>query len=316
MPRDTRTIYVYNPETCAYEPERKNRRYYLRKYAGYVLLSLPLAAGLVVLFFAVYDSPQTRALRQQNENLLLTRNTNASRITEYQTQLDSLKEKEKAIYRTALNEEPQTEAEPTLDSAAIPATVAREHVHALETRVLVLQERVRKDNFTAAAVQTVAVRRNEIFRYVPSIRPVRGKILSGHGLRKHPLTKEERQHNGIDFEAAIGTPVVATADGRVISVDRGKSGDGLSVTLDHNGRYRTHYSHLDEVQVQPGQEVRRGEIIASSGNSGLCKGPHLHYQLFRNGKPLDPIHFFFADITPDEFVAFRHQAGKRNESMN
>jgi murein DD-endopeptidase MepM/ murein hydrolase activator NlpD len=138
---------------------------------------------------------------------------------------------------------------------------------------------------------------------MPAIRPVsdrRASISSMFGYRMHPILKRRKMHDGIDFTAPIGTPVYAPADGTVESAGY-DGGLGRTLKIRHGFGYLTVYGHLSQIKTVPGQKVKRGELIALIGNSGLSSGPHLHYEVVHYGVLIDPINFFFSDINPEDY---------------
>jgi len=135
-----------------------------------------------------------------------------------------------------------------------------------------------------------------LFESIPAIVPTKGDYIgSRFGVRIHPILKIRKMHTGIDFVANTGTPVYATGTGKVVFVGK-NGGYGLEVRIDHGFGYRTLYAHLSKVLVKRGQKVKRGDLIAKSGNSGLSTGPHLHYEISHNGRKLNPSQFFFDDL--------------------
>ncbi len=141
---------------------------------------------------------------------------------------------------------------------------------------------------------------------IPSIQPIINKKLTlltaSFGLRIHPFYKSLVQHNGVDYTVPEGTRVFVTADGVVKkAISKKTSSSGLSITIDHKNGYQTIYNHLSKITVRKGQKVRRGDIIALTGNSGLSLSPHLHYEITYNGEHIDPIHYFSNELTPDEY---------------
>jgi murein DD-endopeptidase MepM/ murein hydrolase activator NlpD len=125
--------------------------------------------------------------------------------------------------------------------------------------------------------------------------------LSSYGMRIHPITKVRTMHEGMDFSARTGTPIYATGDGRVTFAGRDNSGYGMYVIIDHGYGYKTLYAHLYKTLVKKGQRVRRSDIIALVGNTGKSTGPHLHYEVRLNGKPVDPRNYYFYDLSPEEY---------------
>ena len=126
-------------------------------------------------------------------------------------------------------------------------------------------------------------------------------LTASFGMRIHPFYKSLSQHNGVDFTLPEGSRVFATADGTVTEATRRNSSTGLTVTIDHGNGYQTRYGHLSKTSVKRGQKVNRGDIIALSGNSGLSLAPHLHYEVIYNGQPVDPVNYFFMELSPAEY---------------
>lgn len=141
---------------------------------------------------------------------------------------------------------------------------------------------------------------------IPSIQPVNNRYLTLLAAGKKPLIdpfhRTMREHHGVDYLVPEGTPVFATADGRVETLSEKNSTHGKAITLDHGNGYKTSYSHLLDIRVKQGQQVRRGDIIAISGNTGLSLAPHLHYEVIFNDTRVDPIHYFFMELTPEEYA--------------
>ncbi|HAJ98442.1 MAG TPA: peptidase M23, partial [Bacteroidales bacterium] len=154
---------------------------------------------------------------------------------------------------------------------------------------------------------------------IPAIFPIeRGtsRLVSGFGYRIHPIYKKMRMHTGVDFIAPVGTPIYSTGNGVVVRAERHNGGYGLMIEIDHGFGYRTLYAHLSRIQVRVGQRISRGEVIALSGNTGLSSGPHLHYEVIRNGRTVNPVGYFFHDLSPAEFEHIYEVASRVNQSMS
>lgn len=309
--------YVYDEENFQYVKEERNLRYYLRRSTWYLVGSLGLGLVFIYLFFVVYDSPKTRVMNEQNAVLASTIDQNQQALEYFGIQLDSLKEAEKDIYRTALNAEPEEDTDTDEGYGFSIGTELNEtNLELLEEELEELNRQMSQTTYTSAVILEMANMRQEELRSLPTIRPVKGEIISGFGIRMHPIHKEDRQHNGIDFRADVGTPVVSTGDGVVVGAGVKANGLGNYIDIRHEKGYVSRYAHLDEINVRMGQQVERGQVIATSGASGLCKGPHLHYQIHKDGVPIDPIDFFYTDLSPQEFLDFKKKASQYNESMN
>lgn len=316
MKRDKIT-YKYDEEICDFVPVRKNTQYYLQRILIYGSLTCIVAAGAIVLFYSLYDSPRTERLRRQNEQVQARIQANEAHLAAFRQDLDSLDQKEKALYRTSLNSEPIDQQEPQqAERQQRWSELNESSVEELEDELEQLNKKLTKNNQATAIILTLASMKKEELEKIPSIRPVHGEIISGFGVRKNPIIKKDKMHKGIDFKADVGTPVEATADGRVIQSGIVKNGMGKFIAIRHANGYVTKYAHLSKIGVRQGQRVQRGDTIGQSGMSGLCKGPHMHYRLYKDGKAINPIDYFYTDLSPEAFIRFKKKANRYNESMN
>jgi murein DD-endopeptidase MepM/ murein hydrolase activator NlpD len=155
---------------------------------------------------------------------------------------------------------------------------------------------------------------------IPSIQPVVNNDLTlltaSFGLRIHPFFRTLMPHSGVDYTVPEGTPVFATADGVVREVSSRNTGSGLTLVIDHAGGYQTTYNHLSRAGVRAGARVRRGDIIARTGNTGLSLAPHLHYEVRKDGQRVNPIHYFFMELTPAEYQRIIRIAGSGMQSFD
>jgi murein DD-endopeptidase MepM/ murein hydrolase activator NlpD len=171
-----------------------------------------------------------------------------------------------------------------------------------------LDSLIRNDRLTASLYDMLMIRgqnRAEVLTSIPAIQPIENKdltlIASGFGHRIHPIYKILKMHPGIDFSAPVGTPVHATADGVVESVTRTARGLGNRILINHGSGYKTLYACMDELKVRRGQKVKRGELIGTVGDSGMSAAPHLHYEVHLDGEPVNPINYFFLELTPADY---------------
>ena len=182
----------------------------------------------------------------------------------------------------------------------VPPTVASMS----ETEVMAVSTEVEVDRLLKlsefelekyAEVETSLIDLKDRLDHTPSIWPTKGWLSSGYGMRLDPFTGYKEMHRGIDIANHRGTPIIATADGRVASIGK-NSGLGKTVVLNHGYGFRTRYGHLHEIKVKRGQTVKRGDIIALMGSTGWATGPHLHYEVIRNGKTLNPIKYILNEM--------------------
>jgi murein DD-endopeptidase MepM/ murein hydrolase activator NlpD len=166
----------------------------------------------------------------------------------------------------------------------------------------------------------LAKKKTELLASIPAIQPVSNKgltrVASGFGYRIHPIYKTTILHTGIDFTSPIGTEIYATGNGTIEKVEYNGRGYGNNVTIDHGYGYETLYGHMSRFNVRPGQRVKRGDIIGYVGNTGSSTGPHVHYEVIKNGQKIDPINFFFNDLSAADYDKVREIASQQNQSFD
>jgi murein DD-endopeptidase MepM/ murein hydrolase activator NlpD len=165
----------------------------------------------------------------------------------------------------------------------------------------------------------MAKNKADMLASIPAIIPVESgvqRLVSGFGYRIHPIYKTLRMHTGVDFLAPTGTPIYATGNGKVVEAERNNHGYGRMVVIDHGYGYQTLYAHLSQIRVRKGQEIKRGEIIGMVGNTGTSTAPHLHYEVIRLGRKVNPVDYFFNDLSPEEFEYIIEVASRENQSLS
>jgi len=239
------------------------------------------------------------ALQQENARLRTTLQDLAERVRALDMALDSLYQKDLAV-RTLLGEQYPKLSSDVLGIGGVlsqPQGVSRDErdLYLLSWRVDRLERFVELERRSFDSLREAVASRLEDLQYTPSIWPVRGYLVSTFGMRRDPFTGLQKLHAGVDISAPVGTPVMATADGIVDRIWYDQNGYGLIVEINHRNGIRTVYAHNSKVLVKVGQKVRRGDVIALVGNSGRSTGPHVHYEVHVQGKPVDPLQFMIPD---------------------
>jgi murein DD-endopeptidase MepM/ murein hydrolase activator NlpD len=169
-------------------------------------------------------------------------------------------------------------------------------------------------------IVVLAKNKKEMLASIPAIQPVANKDLkrmaSGYGYRIHPIYKTRKFHWGMDFSAPRGTPVYATGNGKIEKVKRSRRGYGNQVKINHGFGYKTFYAHLEKYTVRKGQKVKRGDLIGYVGTSGISTAPHLHYEVIKGNRKLNPVYFYFSDLTPEEYDRMLEMASQENQSLD
>ena len=166
----------------------------------------------------------------------------------------------------------------------------------------------------------LAQQKEDMLASIPAVQPVSNKDLrrmsSGFGRRIHPIYKTSRFHWGNDFTAPVGTEIYSTGKGKVVIVEKSSTGYGYHVIVDHGYGYQTLYAHMSKINVRQGQQVKRGEILGFIGNTGLSTAPHLHYEVIKDGNKVDPLSFYFNDLSPEEFDMMIQISSQENQSFD
>jgi murein DD-endopeptidase MepM/ murein hydrolase activator NlpD len=318
--------YFYNTHTLRYEKLETPLRVKLLRILGFVAASLVSALIIVSIAFRYLDSPKEKLLKQQYESAQQQLDYMGSRVSKLQQQMAELEQRDNEVYRSIF------EANPVPDSARvqemekqkefqkvakmnpddIPASVAENLNN--------LAKRVAYQNRSFDEIEDLIRNKEKLLASTPAIQPVSNKnlnrIASGFGYRIDPVYKTTKFHAGLDFAAPQGVPIYATADGRVTTAGNSGNGFGNHVVITHGYGYETLYGHMFRVKARNGQTVKRGEIIGYVGNTGKSTGPHLHYEVHKNGKPLDPVYFFYNDLTPEQYDRLLKMAAASNQSFD
>lgn len=322
-----RIKYYYDTETCKYERVRTRKSDVVLNALGFLSLTVMMAVGLLILYDNYFDSPKELILRNEVKELEFYYDKLNKDIEQLSQILDNIEQRDDNIYRVVLGAEP---IEKSVRDAGIGGADRYADIRKKDIRhsdlVIALHEKVDKvrrklyiESKSQDEVVQLAEKKEKLYASIPAIQPVSNKQLialaSGFGLRIHPVYKVKKMHNGIDFAASIGTPIYATADGTVKTVSVRFSGYGKMVEIDHGFGYRTRYAHMHDFAVKRGQNVKRGDLIGYVGNTGLSTAPHLHYEVFINDQRVDPVHYFFNDLTAAEYEKILELASAENQSL-
>jgi Membrane proteins related to metalloendopeptidases len=187
-------------------------------------------------------------------------------------------------------------------------------------RIDVLRKELAIQSKSLDDILKMAKAKDKLLAAIPAIQPVRNENLkqlaSGFGYRTDPFTKARKMHEGMDFTAKIGTPIYATGDGVVERADNTASGFGNHIVINHGFGYETLYAHLSKYKCRAGQRIQRGDVIGYVGSTGRSEGPHLHYEVHKNGKVVNPLNFYYGNISAVEYVAIAQLANQENQSYD
>jgi murein DD-endopeptidase MepM/ murein hydrolase activator NlpD len=319
--------YYYDTETCKYERVKTKTSDVVINAVCIFVLVLVAGGGFHMLFTRYFESPQQLILRNEVKELEYDYDKLEAEVDELHKTLQSIEHRDDNIYRVVLGAEPfETSVRNAGVGGADRYSDIKEKNLQHEDMVVGIHEKVdqlrRKlyiESKSQDEVVQLAENKEKLYAAIPAIQPISNKQLvalaSGFGIRVHPVYKVRKLHTGIDFAASIGTPIYATADGKVASVDVKFSGYGKMVEIDHGFGYRTRYAHMHEFAVRSGQNIKRGDLIGYVGNTGLSTAPHLHYEVLINGSQVDPVHYFYNDLTAAEYEKILELASVENQSL-
>lgn len=328
MKKSQRHTYRLNPHTLKYERVFVSLRDRIRRISFSVLFGVVLGVVLVFVGLRFVESPTERALKREVAQYRRQTRLLGDRVNRAEKVLANLEERDSALYRTIFESEPISSAS---RHSGIGGVERYAEFDQMENGTLLkattqgvddLTKRLYVESQSLDELYDMARNKSERMAALPAIMPVsklQGKVVSGFGYRLHPILHYRRLHAGIDISARMNTPIYATADGVVRVSGRnpqGYGGYGVVVLIDHGYGFQTLYAHMASTNVRAGQRVKRGEQIGAVGSSGMSTGAHLHYEVIQNGKNVDPIYYFYNDLTPEEYEEVLELARQENQSMS
>jgi murein DD-endopeptidase MepM/ murein hydrolase activator NlpD len=303
--------YKFNPESLSYSRIETTFRQKILKVIGYSLVFIVISVIGVVLYSLLFDSPEVKGLKRRNSELLVTIELFNKQLDKISMTLQDMQQRDDNLYRTIFEAEPLSS---TVREAGTGGADRYDELQKMADSKLVLQTARRLDKITRKVVIqsksydeliNMAMNKEKMLASIPAIQPISNKDLtrtaSGWGFRIHPIYKIRKFHYGIDFTAPTGTEVYATGDGTIEKIESSQRGYGNCLIIDHGYGMKTLYGHLNAFNVKQGQKVKRGDVVAFVGNTGLSTSPHLHYEVIRNGEKVNPINYFFNDLTAEEY---------------
>lgn len=305
-----RRHYRINPETLQLEHIEHGFRYWLRRSGGYILGGICIGILFFYVFLYFFPSPREAALIQYNKNLTAQLELMNKQVDQMQVVMSDMAQRDDNLYRAILGAEPiplstrlgATQQVSYYDSIARMTNV--QLASEVQRKVDILEKEMYVQARSYEEIVELAKNQEVRMENIPAIQPVLNKDLkrmaSGYGWRVDPVYHIRRFHEGMDFSAPIGTEIFATGNSTVVFAGW-KQGYGQTVDLDHGFGYSTRYAHCSKLLVRPGQKVKRGDVIALVGNTGKSVGPHLHYEVHYQGRPVDPRNFYFYDLSPEDY---------------
>ncbi len=318
--------YVFNPKTLSFDIFKEPVRDRIGRVFRFVVTTLVLACIIVALIYFFMGSPKEKMQAREIEYLKLQYDMLEERIEEMDVLLEDMQERDNNVYRVLLEADPIS-AEQRKSGFQQPERF--EDLYGYKNSELVIYVS-RKLSSVASQLYYQSKSYDEVFEMaknksqmlacIPAIIPLKEseitQISSYFGYRTDPVYRVSKFHSGMDFAAPVGTDVFVTGDGTVEEVENNYWGYGNIITIDHGYGFKTRYAHLSKFAVRKGQKVKRGQVIGYVGNTGKSTGSHLHYEVLKNGTPTQPLHFFFNDLTPEEYEHILEQAALPSITMD
>lgn len=318
--------YYYDEQNCEFVPIRYNSlERIIYTACVWILCGVILSGfGISVLSFSV-GTPSEIALKAEKEELINQLEKTQTKIQDLDQQVNQLAQVDNEMYRSVLGMDQISYDE--REAGAGGADVYSEFdVHSKETSEILkstaedLESLERSINIQQLSFKEIKRHYNknkEKMKHIPAIKPTEGIILSGFGMRYHPVLQYRRQHEGLDFRANVGEEIYATGDG-VVKHAALKGTYGRLLIIDHDYGYESYYAHLSSFakDIKPGTKVKRGDLVGFTGQSGMVEGPHLHYEVHKDDQPIDPLNYLFADTTPEEYMMYKEIVENNHKSMD
>jgi murein DD-endopeptidase MepM/ murein hydrolase activator NlpD len=318
--------YYYNTHTLRYEKLETPLRVKLLRVFGFIAAALVTAAIISLLAFRFIGSPNEKLLRAENERMKDRYRELSKETKKIEQQMKELEDRDNEVYRSIF------EATPIPDSARLKELEDEKHIAKVEgmeqndlinsivTSLNNMSSRINAQKASYKDLGVMVKDKEKLLAATPAIQPVSNadlkRIASGFGYRIDPVYKTVKLHPGLDFAAPAGTPIYATANGTVEFAGNRGDGYGNNVIINHGYGYKTLFGHMFKIKARSGQRVNRGEVIGWVGSTGKSTGPHCHYEVIKNGNKIDPIYFFYNDLTPEQFDRLLKLAAAANQSFD
>lgn len=321
-----RHSYKFNPESLSYTKVTRSTKEKFTRFLTYFLASVMLAFMYFLVFSVFFDSPKEKGLKRQISELKVNYQIVNDELDRIEKVLTDLQERDDNIYRTIFEAEPVTSS---VRSAGSGGSNSYRDLEKIENAELVIDVKSRLDKIMKKIdvqytsydeIIDLAKNKETMLAAIPAIQPVSNRDLkrtaSGWGYRIHPIYKIRKFHFGMDFTAPLGTEIYSTGDGVIERVESSKRGYGNKIIVNHGFGYRTLYAHMNTFNVKQGQKVKRGDVIGYVGNTGLSTAPHLHYEVTLNNKRVNPVNYYFNDLSAGEYERMIELSLKSGQSFD
>ena len=320
--------YYYDSETLSYRKIERKKGRRIGFATLFLLASLFFAAIFVIAIINIpsIETPKEKRIARELENAELQLELINKKLDEASVILDEVAERDNNLYRIYFEATPIPEEQ---RKAGFGGVNRYSNLEGYDNSSLIINANKKLDILTKQIVvqsksldeiAKLAEEKEALLQAIPAIQPVNNEDLtrmaSGFGYRTDPFTKARKKHWGMDFTAPRGTPIYASGDGKVTRADNSASGYGNHIRIDHGFGYESLYAHLYKYKVRKGQKVKRGDLIGFVGSTGRSEAPHLHYEVFKDKERINPINFYYGNLSPEEFAELLKISQTENQSLD
>jgi murein DD-endopeptidase MepM/ murein hydrolase activator NlpD len=318
--------YFYNTQTLKYEKLVVSVRVKILRILGFLSAAIVTGVLFLSVSYRFLDSPKEKSLRREIDNMKEQYDALQHRMNEAKSQLSELQRRDNQIYRVIFEASPIPDStrsgqiEKDEELAQLQSFASSDIIASTAALLKELLSRIQVQEKSYGEIDDLVKNKQKMLASIPAIQPVSNKdlnrIASGFGYRIDPIYKTVKFHAGLDFTAPSGTPIYATGDGVVEEASLSDVGYGNHVVVRHGYGYKTLYGHMLRMKVKSGQTIKRGDVVGWVGSTGKSTGPHCHYEVMKNGEKVDPVYFFFNDLSPEEFDRMLKIARSGNQSFD
>ncbi len=318
--------YFYDKKTLSFKRIEKTWKTRIKNIL--VFLSASSFFGLLMLIaaFNFFDSPKEKMLKRELDKLKLEYELMDKNLIQLSAVLENIKDRDDNIYRVIFEADPIPNS---IRKAGIGGVNRYKELEGYDNSDLLVSTSKKIDQISKQLyiqsksfdeVIEMALKKSDMLASIPAIQPVKNKelkrIASGYGRRIDPYYKKPKFHYGVDFSAPKGTPIYATGDGTISKVKKSRRGFGNHVVINHGYGYESLYAHMSKYTVRRGQKIKRGDVIGYVGSTGKSTAPHLHYEVHKDGKKINPAYYFHNDLSPEEFDRMLELSSQENQSFD
>ena len=324
----SKTKYYFDKDNLEFVPIKRTNLNKLYNLILFLISSIIFAGFITVLLLntELINTPQELVQSREIKNYELQMKVLNKKLDQIESTIANIEKRDNNLYRTYFEASPIPEEQRRMGFGGINRY---DYLDGYDNSDIIINTTERIDILTKELViqsksldeiELLAKNNELLLSSIPTIQPISSsdlkRMASGFGWRTDPFTKKRKRHWGMDFSAERGAPIYATGDGKVSRADNRAAGFGNHVRIDHGFGYVSIYAHMEKISVRKGNRVKRGDIIGYVGSSGRSVAPHLHYEITKDGRKINPINFYYGNLSPIEFETLVNQASQENQSLD